>query len=149
MSETHFKDKPNDLLVEKKGVYACTYLKNSNTNWELTFVKLTQIMNPVLLKIENKNKNVIVGVVYRANTPLIISLKILNLFIERLIQRISMSIYWVILTLIYWKPTYIDLSMNMLILFTLFPCFPLFTNPRESQLLQLLVLTIFWQIMIT
>ena len=35
------------------------------------------------------------------------------------------------------KPTYIDLSMNMLILFTLFPCYPLFTNQRESQLLQL------------
>ena len=52
------------------GACACLYLKNSSINQEQTSVKPTQTMNHVLSKLENKNKNVIVGVVYRAHTSI-------------------------------------------------------------------------------
>ena len=83
MSETHLKDKPNDLLRidgfkieytnrtgrEKGGV--CMYISE-----ELEYKLRTDLCqaNPnyesCFIEIENKNKNVIVGVVYRAHTPI-------------------------------------------------------------------------------
>ena len=83
ISETHLKDKPNDLLRidgfnieytnrigrEKGGV--CMYISE-----ELKYKLRTDLCqaNPnyesCFIEIENKNKNVIVGVVYRAHTPI-------------------------------------------------------------------------------
>ena len=83
ISETHLKDKPNDLLGidgfnieytnrtgrEKGGV--CMYISEElKYNLRTDLCQANPNYESCFIEIENKNKNVIVGVVYRAHTPI-------------------------------------------------------------------------------